>query len=117
VYERNDEPAKSVKAFINAVKLCEKYGIRTRLSWHYLNVGNAYLGLNDVKNSERYFQKSITNPDDSSKVTRAHAFGNLGYILLNKKEYEKAHELFDRAETLYRENSADSHSNFATIDL
>lgn len=116
VYERNDEREKSVKAILNAVNLCESLGMTTRLSWHYLNVGNAYLGLGDEKNAEFYFQKAISSPDDISQHTRASAYGNLGYLSLQKKEYEKALELLNRAESLHREKSNENWAQFATLD-
>ena len=62
VYERNDEINKSVKAYENVVKWCEDMGMRTRLSWHYLNVGNGYMALQNIEKAEEFFRKAIKNP-------------------------------------------------------
>lgn len=116
VYERNDERDKSIQFFLKAVQLCENFELKTRLSWHYVNVGRGYLGINDEEKAEVFFQKAIAHTDDPSQQSRASAYGNLGYLSLRNKEYDKALELFDRAEMVYREKSTDDPSNFATIN-
>jgi tetratricopeptide (TPR) repeat protein len=115
VYERNDDHEKSVRAYLRVVNMCEEMGMRTRLSWHYLNVGNGYMALNDYENAECYFRKAIDVADDTSQQARAGAYANMGYCYLEKKQYAEAIKLFDRAERLYKEKQEPDFYNFSNI--
>jgi tetratricopeptide (TPR) repeat protein len=116
VYERNDDREKSVNAYLKAVQLCESIGMRTRLSWHYLNVGIGYIALNDQENAEAYFQKAIDVADDTSEQARAGAYANLGYCYYEKRKYDEALELFEKAEQLYKALAEDDYYNFSIIE-
>jgi len=116
VYERNNEWDKSVNAYLNVVEMCERLEMRTRLSWHYLNVGSGFMALNDEANAELYFRKAIEVQDDSSQLARASAFANLGYIALQQKAYEQALDLYDRAESLYKAVRKNDYYNFSNIE-
>jgi two-component system LytT family sensor kinase len=116
VYERNDDDEKSVRSYLKVVKMCEEMGMRSRLSWHYLNVGNGYMALEDYENAECYFKKAIDVADDSSQQARASAYANMGYCALEEKEYNKAIELFDLAESLYKAKSEQDYYNFSNIE-
>ena len=116
VYERNDEYEKSIRSYLKVVDICRSVGMRTRLSWHYLNVGNGYLALSDYENAENYFRKAIDVADDQSQQARAGAYANVGLCYLEKKEYDQALELFDLAERLYRAKSDTDFYNFSNIE-
>ncbi len=116
IYERNDDQEKSVRAYLKVLDMCEAMGMRTRLSWHYLNIGNGYMALSDYENAECYFRKAIDVADDISQQARASAYANLGYCYLEKKQYEEALELFDLAERLYKEKSEQDYYNFSNIE-
>ncbi len=113
IYERNNDIQKSVKAYQKAVDLCESIGMRTRLSWHYLNVGNAYMALANSSKAEAYFRKAIRVSDDISRTTRASAYANLGYLTFKKQNYKEALNLYNTAIKLY--GKEDSH-NFSVIE-
>jgi anti-sigma regulatory factor (Ser/Thr protein kinase) len=117
VYEKNDEPQKGVRSYLKAVEMCESMNLRTRLSWHYLNVGNSFLAINQEENAELYFKKAIRSTDDNSQHTRASAYANLGYCYFRNQKYEQALELYSRAEQLYKEKKEDDYFNFANIEL
>lgn len=116
VYERNDEIYKSVKAYENVVKWCEDMGMRTRLSWHYLNVGNGYMALQNNEKAAEFFQKAIKIKDDVSQNARAGAYANLGYCYFKTKKYDTALQLYNRARRLYIEKSGQDYSNFSKIE-
>lgn len=117
VYERNDEHDKSVQAYLKVVNNCENLQMRTRIAWHYLNVGNAYMALSDLENAENYFRKAIKTRDDASHQARASAFANLGYCYYENERYEEALELFDRAESLYKGTTEEDYHNLSIIEL
>lgn len=116
VYERNDEYYKSVRSYLKVIEICESMPMRSRLSWHYLNVGNGFMAMNDQENAEAYFQKAIEVIDDNSPHARAGAYANLGFCYFEKELYQEALQLFDRAESLYKENSEEDYYNFSIIE-
>lgn len=113
VFEINDERKKSVKAYLKVVEMCESLQMRTRLSWHYLNTGNAYMSVNDTDNAITYFLKAIEIDDDVNEKAQASAYGNLGYIYFEEERYIEALELFEQAESLYQ--SDQEFYNLSTI--
>lgn len=115
VYERNDDYEKCVRAYRKVIKMCDRWGIRSRLSWHYLNLGAAYLAMDDQENAERYFRRTMETSDDLSRQARAGACANLGYCYFENGRYDEALELFDRAEHDYKELSAEDYYNFSVI--
>ena len=116
IYEINDEIEKSVRAYLKVVNMCESLEMRTRLSWHYLNVGNAYMAMQDGESAEYYFRKAIGITDDISQYARAAAYANLGYLYFERKQYDEALKLYYRAEHLYKEKSDEDYSNFSVIE-
>ncbi len=116
IYERNDEPYKSVKAYENVVKWCESMGMRTRLSWHYLNVGNAYMALENNEKAAEFFHNAIKIKDDVSQDARAGAYANLGFCYYKANKFDDALQLYDRAHRLYLEKSKQDFANFSLIE-
>ncbi len=116
VYERNDEVHKSIKAYENVVKWCETMGMRTRLSWHYLNVGNGYMAIQNNEKAAEFFRKAIKIKDDVSQNARAGAYANLGYCYFRTHKYDAALQLYNRAKRLYMEKSSHDYTNFSIIE-
>lgn len=115
IYQRTGDLQKAAQSYVKVVDLCETLGMKTRLSWHYLNVGNSFLGLEQLPKAEQFFRKALESDDDLSRKARAGAYANLGYISFSKADYSPALELFEQAEKLYRENAADDFHNFSVI--
>lgn len=114
VYERNSEWEKSTRAYEQVADMCETLEMRTRLSWHYLNVGNGYLAMNHFDGAERFFLKAIDERDDASLLARASAYANLGYLYYQQGDrYDDALQLFDRAEQLFK---PDDHYNRCNLE-
>lgn len=116
IYEDSEEQERSVKAYLNVINWCETLGMRTRLSWHYLNVGNGYMAMQELENAELYFKKSLRIKDDISQNARAAAYANLGSCYLQREKYDDALMLFKKAESLYREKSETDYSNFGELE-
>lgn len=115
IYERNDEHEQSVKAYLKVVNMCETLEMRSRISWHYVNVGNSYMSLEDEESAEIYFRRAIEADDDTSVKAKAYAYANLGYCLFLNKEYKAALELYSQAETYNREESPNDFYNFSVL--
>lgn len=116
IYERNDEHEKSVEAYRKVVRMCESMQMRTRLAWHYLNVGNGYLAMSDLEGAREYFNKAINVGDDTSERAKASAYANLGFCYYEEERYEVALEHFARAESIYQSISADDYYNLSIIE-
>jgi two-component system LytT family sensor kinase len=116
IYERNNDWEKMVNAYRKVADMCESLGMRTRLSWHYLNMGNGYLAMNNYPLAETFFRKAIAEEDDSSEQARASAYANLGYIQAQGQQYKKALDMFDTAEELFRQHSPDDYYNFTNLE-
>jgi len=113
IYGVLNEPDRSVRAYLNVVDLCEKKGMRSRLSWHYLNVGNGFMAMQDYENASQFFKKAIKVVDDLNQQTRALAYANLGYCYLNKRQFNEALELFNTAYPLFKDKK---EKNLANIE-
>lgn len=113
VHAQNNDPEKSIQAYKEVVKLCEKIGMRSRMSWHYLNVGNGYMSIQDFENASQYFKSAIKVMDDVNQQARAIALANLGFCYLQKGQYNEALELFSKAYPLFKEKR---DKNLANIE-
>ncbi len=116
IYLRNDDIEKSVRAYLKVVNMCESLGMRTRLAWHYLNVGRGYMSMGDDESAENYFRKAIKNVDDISQHARASAYANLGHLYFRRQQSNEALRLYEKAENLYKEKSAVDYHNFSIIE-
>ncbi len=117
IYERTDEVKKSIKSFEEAVEICESLEMRTRLSWHYLNAGNAYMRKGSDDKAEAYFRKAIKIKDDISQNARAGAYANLGSCYFREGKYDAALRLYKRAEQIYSNNSNPNFTNFSFVEM
>jgi two-component system, LytTR family, sensor kinase len=103
IYVHNDNYERSILSYRKVVEMSESMNMRSRLSWNYLNLGNAYLAASDLENAELFFLKAVQNPDDINPISHASAYANLGYCALQKENFKEALELLEKAEGLYQE--------------
>jgi two-component system, LytTR family, sensor kinase len=113
IYAHNEEPEKSILAYKVVVELCEKMGMKSRLSWHYLNVGNGYMSMKNYESGIHYFKLAIRALDDVNQQARASAYANLGYCYLTQGKFKEALRLLTSAYPLFIE---DRHKNLANIE-
>lgn len=113
IYAQNNELDKSVNAYMEVLGICERKGMRSRLSWHYLNVGKGYLGINEEEKAISYFRDAIRVVDDVNQEARALALANLAYCYLRGGMHAKALELLDKAYPLFKDKR---DKNLANIE-
>ncbi|TAK49615.1 MAG: hypothetical protein EPO28_00535 [Saprospiraceae bacterium] len=111
IYAKNEEPDKSIMAYLEVVDLCEKKGMKSRLSWHYLNVGNGYMSMNKPESAIYYFKLAIRAMDDVNQQARASAYANLGYCYMILGRYKDALRLLTLAYPLFIENRSKNLAN------
>lgn len=107
---------KSIRSGLRVVNWCESLGMTTRLSWHYLNLGNGYSAIQDDYRAKVYFRKAIKTRDDISPNSRAGAFANLGFVYFKEGKYREAALLYNRAEKIYRDKPTPDYYNFSIIE-
>ncbi len=113
IYSHTHELGKSIRSYKEVVKLCEDKGMKSRLSWHYLYVGNTYMAMGDDENAITYFKKTIRVIDDVNQQARAFAYANLGYCYLKKGMYKDSLSLMGKAYPLFKEKR---DKNLANIE-
>ncbi|MEY3052127.1 MAG: hypothetical protein RLY31_1912 [Bacteroidota bacterium] len=113
IYAATNEPEKSIRTYQQVVRLCEEKGMKARLSWHYLNVGNAFLSNHDIENASLYFKKAVKVVDDVNQQARAMAYANLGFCYMMIGHAKEALELFATAYPLFKEKR---DKNLANIE-
>jgi two-component system, LytTR family, sensor kinase len=115
IFEKTGDMHRCVNAYRRVVEMSESSGIRSRLAWHYVNVGKAYMTLNDYSNAEEFFQKADGIKDDISQSARAHATANLGYCHYLGGRYEEALDHYNRAEQIYRRSKETDYENLSVV--
>jgi len=114
LYDKDLE--KSVKHYLKSLEICQEKGLGTRLSWHYLNVGKAFLGMLDIEKAQFYFRRAIDITDMVSNDARAFAYANLGYSFFLTEKYDQVAECYDTAERLIYQNPEPNYSNLVNIE-
>lgn len=107
---------KSVKHYLKSLAICHENGLGTRLSWHYLNVGKAFMGMLDIEKAQHYFRRAIEITDMVSNEARAFAYANLGYCFFLTEKYDQVAKCYDTAEELISQNPEPNYSNLVNIE-
>lgn len=116
LYQAQNKLDAAIEAYTQTIDICESAEIRTRLSHHYLNLGNVYIKQNEVDKAAFFYQNSVNILDDISQISRASAYSNLGKCSLDKGEYAEANAYLTHAKELYLENSPDDFDNLSVIE-
>ncbi len=101
LYERLDEKEKSQDAYRSVLPIVEKYNLRPRLAWHYLNAGRAALARNDAEQAQAHFEKVLTVVGVGESEAKTHALSNLGILAMMGGNAVRALNLFGQAATQY----------------
>ncbi|MBP7821812.1 MAG: histidine kinase [Saprospiraceae bacterium] len=117
IHERNDDKKRAFSAYQKVIKICEKQGLKTRLAWHYLHLGSAYMAIEDFEGAELFFNKTIDSSFDSNHLAKAAALANLGYCMITKTHYDEALTFLDEAEQIYKVSSPNDYFNLFYVNL
>ena len=116
VYEITEQPEKRIKISLQVANICENYGLTSRLSFYYNNVGSAYFNQRNLEKAEEYFWKAVKSSDDLSLSAKASSYANLGRCYFMKDMYENALEYYEVAQSYYEEKGEPEYSNLSVID-
>ncbi len=117
IYTRLNDLEKSIKNYNRVLEICEITGMKTRLSYHYVNIGKCYIGMDEIDNAEKSFRQAIQIKDMISNESKASAYGNLGYCHYLKDDYEEALKMYERAEHIYKTKVERNAKNFSVIEV
>lgn len=115
IHDKEQNPSKSKESYIQAIDICTKHELKTRLVWYYLSAGSAFAMLEDTTEAISYFKKALQFTNDQNKNARAAAFANWGHCLFNMKLSDRALELYDKAEAVYLLDPENNSGNLARI--
>ncbi len=115
IYEFTEDRERCAKAYQKVVNMCERINMHSRMSWHYLNLGKAYMSRNDFDNAVMYFKKVSEISDDHHQESRALAIAHIGYCCYLKNDIKKAGQLYELAESQYLSNPNTSKKNLGTM--
>ena len=101
LYEYLGEEDKSQEAYRCVLPIVEKYKLRPRLAWHYLNAGRAALARNDAEHAQLHFEKALTVVGSGEAEAKTLALSNLGILATLAGNAPKAFNLFGQAAADY----------------
>ncbi|MEM1124185.1 MAG: histidine kinase [Bacteroidota bacterium] len=117
IYTRLVDLENSLKNYNRVLEICQITGMKTRLSYHFLNIGKCYIGLNEIDNAEKSFKEAIQIKDMISYEAQASAYGNLGYCYFLRNAYDEALKMYERAEHIYRNKVERNDNHFSFIEV
>ncbi|MBL7828673.1 MAG: histidine kinase [Saprospiraceae bacterium] len=101
IYERLGEKEKSQDAYRSVLPIVEKYGLRPRIGWHYLNAGRAAMARNDAEQAQAHFEKVLQLVGNNEMEAKTHALSNLGILAMLSGNAVRAFNLFGQAAAQY----------------
>ena len=114
LFTRNGERQEALRAYRRVIELCRDYHLHAWLPWHYLDLGNAAMGLERWDEATDAFQQALTVNEVVPGPVRAAVWANLGHVLLQQGRAEAAGQALDQAEHLYA--AADDRKNLAVVE-
>ncbi len=101
LYEYLGEEDKSQESYRSVLPIVEKYKLRPRLAWHYLNAGRAALARNDAEHAQLHFEKALNVVGSGEAEAKTLALSNLGILATLAGNAPKAFNLFGQAAADY----------------
>lgn len=106
IYYLNDEKAKSIRYYKQALQLFEKYPTDSSYYFEVLNdLGNLFLSLEQLDKAESYYIQIYENKNIGRYPSiLANTFANLGNVAQKKNMYEEALFYYRKAQSQFEEN-------------
>ncbi len=117
IYTRLNDLENSLRHYNRVLEICEITGMKTRLSYHYVNIGKCYIGLDEIDNAEKSFKEAILIEEMVSYDSKASAYGNLGYCYFLRDNFDEALKMYERAEHIYKTKVERNAKNFSVIEV
>ncbi len=115
LYTAGQDYARGVAAYRQVVSICERYRLRSRLTYHYLELGRALMLVNAQAEAEDNFRRAVEVASEQDRLAKAAALANLGYYASRDWRYNEAERLFDEAEHHYRAANTNAYPDLAMV--
>ncbi|WP_116107471.1 histidine kinase [Lewinella sp. IMCC34191] len=117
VYQNSGENELALEAFQRAIDRCERFGLRSRLPWHQLNLGKELMSIHKYEEAVTYFRAVVDTKANGSVNALAAAYANLGFCYHYLDHPELANDYVDRAEELYSGDEAPDRKELAKLEF
>jgi len=107
----------AISNYSMVVNIAETYNIQLRLSWHYLNLANINLAIDDAELAKDYYEKVINLTSNNKSLSYAAALANLGFLELKNYNLSKAQENLNFSKNIYLSKSPIDKFNLSNIEL
>ena len=117
LYLAGGDHARAVGAYRAVVEICERFDLRTRITYHHLELGRALALAGDERAAVHEFTRAIETAGEPDRRSRAAALANLGYFAYRSDDWAAAQAAFDEAEHHYRAAGGGIHGDLASVAL
>ncbi|MGI9160924.1 MAG: histidine kinase [Saprospiraceae bacterium] len=113
LYERLEDKERSLDAYRHVLLLLEKYQLKPRLAWHYVNAGRIALAQQDEEEAIRHFQNAVRTDGEGDLEAKVFALSNLAILAFINNQPAESESKFDEALSLFRH--PDKPSDFSNL--
>lgn len=118
LYERLDDKERSLDAYRHVLHLLEKYQLKPRLAWHYVNAGRVALAQQDEEEAGLHFQNAVRTAGEGDLEAKVFALSNLAILAFLNNHPEESQKKFDEALSLFRfPDKPSDFSNLAKLEV
>ncbi len=117
LYLTGGEYARAVEAYRAVVDICQRFQLRTRITYHHLELGRALLLVADEAGAIEEFRKAIETAGEADRRARAAALANLGFYAYQEARWTEAAAFFDESEHHYRAAGGSVYGDLASVAL
>lgn len=110
---RNQNLDSAAEKYTQIITICEAFGLKSRLTYHYLHLGNTYLNIGDYDKAEFCYQNTLELVDDVSQESRVNAYSNLGKCRLEKNDFIKAETNLTYAKKYWKSSQISDYYNLS----
>ncbi len=115
LYTVGQDFARGVAAYREVVAISERYRLRSRLPYHYLELGRALMLVDAQAEAEDNFRRAVQTASEHDRLAKAAALANLGYYASRDWRYHEAEQLFGEAEHHYKAANANAFPDLAMV--
>lgn len=101
LYDYRNQKEQSIGAYTRVLPIVEEHHLWPRLAWHYLNAGRMYMALNNIREAQQYFEKSLLLADSAGNEVKASLLTNLGIIAMLNENVPQAHKYIQEGAALF----------------
>lgn len=115
--ELNKNHNNAISNYLMVVNIAETYKIENRLNWHYLNLANTYLALQEDEMAYENYQKVLHLDQNKNSITYAAALANIGFLQLKTYNLKDALNSLKASKEIFLLKDTKDYYNLSNIEL